>query len=105
VRLRLARHRDLGAIDALLRRERRAAEELDLARLLRADPRYQLVITATALIGSVETVVGFGAIDIGAPSAVPTMLVVDSAATDGLDTLLAEALTGRAEALRRTRAA
>lgn len=105
VRLRLARQRDLTALEALLQREGRAAAELDLVRLLRADPRRQLAITATALIGSVETVVGFGAIELDRPGVGPQLLVVDRAATDGLQELLSEALLGRAEALQRARAA
>ncbi|MEA2210231.1 MAG: hypothetical protein QOF83_179 [Solirubrobacteraceae bacterium] len=105
VRLRLTRQRDLASIESLLRREGTAQAELDLARLLRADPRRQLAITATALLGSVETVIGFGAIDLDAPGATPKTLVVDRELTDGLDRLLSDALIGRAEALRRTRAA
>jgi hypothetical protein len=101
----LARQRDLTALEALLQREGRAAAELDLVRLLRADPRRQLAITATALIGSVETVVGFGAIELDRPGVGPQLLVVDRAATDGLQELLSEALLGRAEALQRARAA
>jgi hypothetical protein len=105
VRLRLARQRDLAPIESLLRREGSGCDQLDVVRLLRADPRRQLAITATALIGSVESVIGFGAIDLDAPGAAPTTLVVDRELTDGLDTLLSDALIGRAEALRRTRAA
>lgn len=105
VRLRLARARDLAGIEALLIREERATEALEAARLLRADPRRRLTITASALVGSAETVVGFGAIDLDRPGAGPRMLVSDRALTDGLEELLAEALVGRAEALRRTRAA
>ena len=105
VRLRLARQRDLAPVEALLRREGPGPGGLDLVRLLRADPRHQLTITATALIGSVETVLGFGAIDLNAPGVAPKMLVVDHELTDGLDDLLCEALIGRAQALRRTRAA
>jgi hypothetical protein len=105
VRLRLARSRDLAAIEALMHREGRAAEGFDLIRVLRGDPRRQLAITATALVGSAETVVGFGAIDLDQPGVAPKLLVVDRALTDGLDQLLADALVGRADALLRTRAA
>jgi hypothetical protein len=105
VRLRLARSRDLVAIEALMGREGRAREGFALLRVLRADPRRQLAITAAALVGSAETVVGFGAIDLDQPGVAPKLLVVDHALTDGLDQLLADALVGRAEALLRTRAA
>ncbi|MEO6858352.1 MAG: hypothetical protein ABI323_07170 [Solirubrobacteraceae bacterium] len=105
VRLRLARLGDLAAIEALLRGEGEEPDALDLARLLRSDPRQQLAITATALIGSTETVVGFGAIDLRQPGRMPQPLVVDRAVTEGLDDLLCDALLGRAQALQRTRAA
>jgi hypothetical protein len=88
-----------------MRREDRAAEGLDLVRVLRGDPRRQLALTAAGLVGSAETVVGFGAIDLDQPGVAPKMLVVDHGLTDGLDHLLADALVGRAEALLRTRAA
>ena len=105
VRLRLARRRDLTSIEDLLTRAGRATEALDVARLLRADPRHQLAITAAALVGSAETVVGFGVIDLDRPEAGPRLLVSDRALTDGLEPLLADALLGRAGALHRARAA
>lgn len=105
VRLRLARLRDRTAIEALLRREGQAPDELDLVRVLRSDPRQQLAISATALIGSAETVVGFGAVDLDRQRPTPRLVVVDRALTDGLDELLRDALVGRARALRRARAA
>ncbi len=104
VRLRLARLHDRAAIEALLAREGRAPDELDLIRVLRSDPRWQLAISATALIGSAETVVGFGAVDLGQPVPTPWLVVVDRALTDGLEKLLSDALVGRAQALRRARA-
>jgi hypothetical protein len=104
-RLRLARSRDLAAIEALMSREGRAEEGFDVARVLRGDPRRQLALTAAGLVGSAETVLGFGAIDLDQPGVAPKMLVVDHVLTDGLDQLLADALVGRAQALLRTRAA
>ena len=68
------------------------------------------MICATALIGSAETVVGIGAIDLGdgegarAAEAEPERVLVDEHATDGLHELLSEALVGRAQALARGRA-
>ncbi len=77
-----------------------------MARLVRFDPRVRLVICATALIGSRESVVGVGALDLE-PSreTQPDPLVVDAEQTEGLDELLARALLGRAAAVARTRAA
>jgi hypothetical protein len=105
--LRLARVRDLAGIEDLMRRQGLTVTGLELARLLRSPPRQRMVICATALIGSAETVVGVGAIELGGDASAPepTWVVADEAATDGLQELLHEALVGRARALARTRAA
>lgn len=100
MRLRLAQARDAPAIRALLRRQGLDHEELEIARLVRGDPRRRLVICAAALIGSSETILGVGEIGIGPEATVaPTLLYVDAAQTEGLDELLARALVGRADAL------
>jgi len=110
VRLRLARMRDLPAIQALFERRGIIADELEHGRLVRVDPRERIVICATALIGSGEKIVGIGAIDVAridgdAPRPLaPSLLVVDDRATEGLDHLLAGALVGLAQALARARA-
>ncbi len=102
VRLRLARIGDTAGIEALLARRGAALDAVDLARLVRSDPRERVVICATALIGSRETIVGLGAIDVeDAGVAAPKLLVVDDQITDGLDELLAGALESRAQALAR----
>jgi hypothetical protein len=104
--LRLARVRDLPSVRALLRRQGIEPDELELARLMRSDPRRRLVICATALIDSAETVVGIGAIELdGESDLLPSRLLVDDQITDGLAPLLCEALVGRARALVRARAA
>jgi hypothetical protein len=103
VTLRLARGRDLTGIRALLERRGGGLEDLDVARLVRCDPRRRIVLCATALLGSAEVVVGVGAIDVGA--GLPDLLVVDDALTEGLDQLLTHALIGRATAIARARAA
>jgi uncharacterized membrane protein len=105
--LRLARVRDLAGIEDLLHRQGVTVTGLELARLLRSRPRERVVICATALIGSVETIVGVGVIEPGnnAVAHEPAWVVADQEATEGLETLLHEALVGRARALARTRAA
>jgi hypothetical protein len=105
VRLRLAQLRDLPAITALLVAEGHEPDAFQLARVLRSDPRGRLVICATALIGSTETVVGVGEIELSGPAAEPAFVVVDSKLTDGLGPLLRQALVGRASAIARGRAA
>jgi hypothetical protein len=84
-----------------------ALDELDVARLLRPDPRQTLVLVATALIGTVDLIVGLGAIELGGASSStePSLIVVDHELTDGLDELLERALVGRSQVLRRRRAA
>jgi hypothetical protein len=98
--LRLARVGDLPGLEDLFARQGRPDDRLELARLVRSDPRRRLVICATALIDSVPTVVGVAAVSLEAPGCVePELLVVDDGITDGLGELLAAALHGRARAL------
>ncbi len=73
--------------------------ELDVARLVRFDPRRHAVICAMALLGGSETVVGVGEIALDADE--PTLLIVDRDRCDGLDDLLSALL----RALRDARAA
>ena len=103
VRLRLARPGDEPALRALAAEHGVEADSLQLERLLRFD-RGRLVICATALIGAGERCVGFGAIDLE-PGSRPGPVVVDQGLTDGLEELLAAALSGRAEAILLARAA
>jgi hypothetical protein len=104
--LRLARVGDLPGLEDLFARQGRPDGGLELARLIRSDPRRRLVICATALIGSVPIIVGVGAVSLGARGPdQPELLVVDEGLTDGLGELLAAALHGRARALAGARAA
>jgi hypothetical protein len=103
VRLRLAQSRDAKEIRALLERTGRDPQDLQLARLTQLDPSRRVVVCATALIDSMETVAGLGAMDVGADE--PDLLLVDEELTQGLDELLVEALQARAVALARPRAA
>jgi len=96
VRLRLARRSDLPGIRALLRQRGVEASDLELERLVRYDPRQRIVLCAMAPVRAAETVVGVGAIDLDA-AAEPETIVVDERLTDGLGTLLAEALVQRAQ--------
>jgi hypothetical protein len=103
VRLRLAQAGDAVAIRALLREHGAGSEDLEAARLLRFDPRRRVVICATALIGSTETIAGVGAIELDALE--PDVMVVDEQLTEGLDELLKRALVSRAQEIARRRAA
>jgi hypothetical protein len=97
--LRLVRRRDLAAIADLYARQRIAVHELSLARLVSFDLLSMLVLCATALIDSRETVLGVGAIQLDRPTE-PTLIVVDEHETDGLDELLSGALVVHATAIR-----
>jgi hypothetical protein len=110
VRLRLVQRRDEAAIRALLSERGGELEDFEVGRLVRPDPRRRVVICATALVGSAETVVGLGSIELddeASPGAEPEpdLIVGDDRLADGLDELLAAALIGRARALARPRAA
>jgi hypothetical protein len=89
VRLRLSRGRDAAAIARLGPHE-------DISRLARFDPRRRVVICATALLDSTETVVGLGAIDLDA--AEPDTLTVAEGIDPALEKLLGDALVAYAGA-------
>ena len=55
------------------------------------------MICATTLIGSTETIVGIGAIQVG--SSEPDILLADTMLTSGLPELLTSALRSRADAI------
>jgi hypothetical protein len=97
VRLRLAQIRDARAIQAFLAGHGFEDDGLDAQRLVHADPRQRIAICATALIAGTETILGFGAIDVGATE--PDLLFVDRELTDGLDALMRDALLRRSEAI------
>jgi hypothetical protein len=103
--LRLARPRDEAGVARLFWINGREPDQLALARLLRFDPD-RISICATALVESVETVLGIGVIDLTSEApAAPELVLVDELAGPGLDELLSEALRGRAAALARNRVA
>jgi hypothetical protein len=104
--LRLVRPRDQVGIRELFEAHGRPLDELELARLVSFDLTRHLVLVATALIDTRETVVGVGSIGLGEQaSRVPTLVVVDDDRTEGLHELLAGALVGHASAIVRARAA
>jgi hypothetical protein len=103
VRLRLARPGDEASMRALAAEHRLELDPLVLERLLRFD-RGRIVICATALMGAEEAFVGFGAIELE-PGAEPEPVLADEQLTDGLGELLRAALSGRAGAITRFRAA
>jgi hypothetical protein len=103
--LRLARLGDLRGLEALCDRLGVSLGELELARLLRSNPRERLVICAMALKRSAEVVVGLGVIEIDHVERGPSLLLVDEDLSEGVGELLSDALTGRAHALTRARAA
>ncbi|HEY5316788.1 MAG TPA: hypothetical protein VIJ20_02325 [Solirubrobacteraceae bacterium] len=103
VRLRLARPSDGPAIRALAAEHGIEGDSLALERLLRFD-RGRIVICATALVGAEEIFAGFGAIELEA-GAEPEPVLADEWLTEGLGELIAAALSGRAVAITRSRAA
>jgi hypothetical protein len=102
--LRLARRRDLAVISDLYERAGIAVRPLSLARLVSFELLTQLVLCATALVDSKQTVLGVGAVELDRPDE-PTLVVVDAVQTDGLAELLADALVTHASALAQARAA
>jgi hypothetical protein len=104
--LRLVRRRDADGIRRLCDRAGMQLDQLELSRLVKFDPGRQVVLCATALIDSVETVVGIGVIEVGdGRELVPKLVVADEERTEGLARLLHDALVGHAWLLVRARAA
>src|SRR5581483_6798624 len=64
VRLRLAHHGDAPAMRELLAARGQDVGEVEMARLVRADPRERVVLCATAPLNGTEALVGFGALDL-----------------------------------------
>src|SRR5689334_17660534 len=96
VRLRMVGPRDAASIRALLDRQGLEVDDLELARLVRFDPRCRAVICASALIGPTETIIALGAIDLDAQT--PDTVIADAHAGEGLRDLVADALMNRARA-------
>jgi hypothetical protein len=106
VRLRMARSSDLIHIRGLLSRVRRSPGDLELARLVQFDPRRQCVLCATALIDSMETLVGVGSIALtGEGLAEPDALIVGPEHAEAVAELLTAALVSRAAQAGQARAA
>jgi N-acetylglutamate synthase-like GNAT family acetyltransferase len=97
VRLRLAHHADAPAMQGLLADHGQSASEVEIAHLVRADPRRRVVLCATAPLNGTETLVGFGALDLEGD--VDTLVIDERLAGEGLGALLLEALASRARAV------
>jgi hypothetical protein len=99
VRLRLASARDEAPVKALIARTGARYSDLDVARLVRFDPRGQMVVCASELFEGTELVVGFGAIRLDSDR--PELLVADERLGDQLAELVCNSL----RQLQRARAA
>ena len=99
VRLHLAGRSDRPLVAALLARRGLEVGDLEVRRLLSFDPARRQVLCALAPIDGHETLIGLGAIDLGAE--VPDVLVVDER-TPGVAGVLGRMLIERAR--RRTAA-
>jgi hypothetical protein len=86
--------RDGSAIRAFLAERGLGIDELELARLLRFDPRRRAVICASALMDGREAIVAVGGI--GLDAHMPDTLVVADDSERALRALLVGALCGRA---------
>ncbi len=90
LRLRLPQVRDRAGLVDLLTRLGLEADELDVARILRFDPRGRTVICATVWTGTAETMAGIVA---GAKDGRgPDLLVADERLTPGVGEALRDML-------------
>ena len=99
VAMRRVRLRDLDALRSIAARAGIVCEEFELARLVRSDPGERLVLCATAVRESAETVLGVGVIELLGSATMPSLILVDPACGRPLAVLLAEALIDRARAI------
>jgi hypothetical protein len=99
VLLRLARARDEAPVNALIARTSARYSELDVARLVRFDPRRRMVVCASELFEGTELIVGLGAIRLDSER--PEVLVADERLGEHLDGLMSDSL----RQLQRARAA
>jgi hypothetical protein len=104
VRLRLARSSDTALIGDLVARLGGRPDELELARLVQFDPRRRVVICATALIDSTETLVAVGAAELDGTGE-HEVVIVDAEQSEALTRLLAAVLAFKVTAAVASRAA
>jgi hypothetical protein len=96
LRLRLPQIRDRVGLVDLLTRLGLDADDLDVARILRFDPRGRTVVCATVWTGTTETMVGIVA---GAKDGRgPDLLVADERLTPGVTAVLQDVLRDTARA-------
>ncbi len=95
LRVRLPHTSERAGLRTLLTRLGVVAEELELARAARFDPRRRTVACVTAWVGGSEELVAWGAIDAGAQE--PELLLADEALAPGAGAVLAAALRERSE--------
>lgn len=94
LRLRLPNPTDRSGMAELHARLGVHADDLELTRILRFDPREATVACATAWVGATEMLVGYGAIESGADE--PHLLVCDEEIAPGVGDLLGAALRAQA---------
>ncbi len=94
VRVRLPHASDRPGLHALHARLGVAAEELDLARALRFDPRTRVVVCATAFLDGAERHLAYAGMEVGAER--PDLLVADETSAPGIGATLERALGGHA---------
>lgn len=92
LRLRLPHARDRAG---LARLTGLPEHDLVLRRLLRFDPRERAAVCAVVFAGGVETLVGYGAMPLGADA--PDVLIADEDEAPGSRTVVAAALREHAE--------
>lgn len=95
LRVRLPHTSERSGLRALLERVGVEAEELDVARALRFDPRRRTVAVASAWVQGSEVLVAWGSIAAGASE--PDELLADEQLAPGAGAVLAAALRERSE--------
>lgn len=100
LRLRMPYSQDARQLRDLFARLGVAADDLQLSRALRFDPRERVVVVATVLVDRSEDIVGLAAMQRFADH--PELLLADEIRAPGAAAILAEALRTHGEHARRS---
>ena len=95
LRTRLPQRGDVARLRELFARLGLEADELQLSRWVRFDPRRDVAIVATVLVGRTDEVVGLAIMDIDGPD--PELVVADEEQAPGVSAALEHAVRAHRE--------
>lgn len=100
LRLRMPQRFDTARLRALFERTGLLADDLQISRVLRFDPRERVAVVATALVGRSEEIVGLAVSDRFAETA--DLVLGDEVQAPGVSAFLQDALRAHGQRARRS---